>query len=321
MGIFEKIKEWTDVAGITDKSKIYTPFTFLCVFFAIYYNSEPLLKVWLEPDLNDKIAALKLMTEVDAGLWLMNLSNVIFSALGMTAVYAIGQVASAGLWSLGNWANAWISYIANRPKYKLIDDYNVIVNAHDEHVETIKSQKGSIAQYAADIGQRDEELAGFSEKFEKQGTENSTEKAGIIQINEHLRRRLTFIHDYYSYIGTLKRSNESEQNTMIVNENLVDYALNMSSKISLQVSKKSIKTYNIADDHYNSALAKVLAIFSFWQGGKLGSASKEPEPEFIFIADEIDFKQLDSDLNALKQIGVRTASSQSAQTLDLGEYP
>jgi hypothetical protein len=50
MKLIDNLRESLDSSGVTNPSKLYTPFTLFCIYFAIYFKAEILGRIFLASD-------------------------------------------------------------------------------------------------------------------------------------------------------------------------------------------------------------------------------------------------------------------------------
>ncbi len=278
VSILEKIKEITDASGITDKSKIYTPFTAFCFFFAIYYNLDGLVQLFSGTSLKEKLGGVKLLTEHKGVEWLAYLSAVIGSALGMTAVYAFGQVASAGLWSLGNWANAEISYLANKPKYVLVNEHSKLNKLYGQVVIKANGLQTDLNNRIDNFQVRENKLKDKNTKLSETLFESKEEINNLNTLQRNSINKLNFTHAYISTLAAVKDFTKPECDNFITQNSLVDLAMNFLGKFNDTTGN----VIELTDSDYSQELGKLLALYSGWYKGELNAYKS------IDLSDEFD---------------------------------
>ena len=296
----QNLKDIFDNAGVTDKSKIYTPFTTFCVFFALYYNSDTLLHIWLETDLDKKSSALKVMTESGLWAWLGYLSKVVLSALGMTTVYAFGQAIAAGLWSFGHRLNVVLSVMADDKKYKLKTEYDeleVRLEKARSDVEYLKNKvENTLKQFDSQGVQYKRKADDDYKLIEKLHNDFSQFKEGGAA-NE---ARLQFIHSYIESIARYKTFSTLDIRNELFEGTLMDYAIQVAFNIRRELEVGHI--FNIDSNLYSSKFGEILALFSSWQGGSVRANVSTEGYNFTFNIDEKNLNLLSLKLDEASKL-------------------
>ena len=180
MKLLDTIRKQLDSVEATNASKIYTPFTLFCIFFAIYFNADILGSIFLSTKWETKSAALKLLADRSWDIWFLFSFRVISYSLGMLILYGLAQAGAAFVWGLSNWANTALSAYANRSKF------------------IAKSEFENVLQEANTLRQHEKEL------YEKIGEYHNWKPKDIDRLNSELASSKD------SYGALLSKRNENE---------------------------------------------------------------------------------------------------------------
>ena len=127
MKLLDTIREQLDSVEATNASKIYTPFTLFCIFFAIYFNADILGSIFLSTKWETKSAALKLLANRDWEAWFWFSLRVISYSLGMMILYGLAQAGAAFVWGISNWANTTFSAYSNKSNYVAKSEFDKVL--------------------------------------------------------------------------------------------------------------------------------------------------------------------------------------------------
>jgi hypothetical protein len=124
MKLIDNLRESLDSSGVTNPSKLYTPFTLFCVYFAIYFKAEILGRIFLASDWKIIHSALTDLSSPSAIEWFTFASKVAAYSLGMILLYGLAQAGAVLIWGLSNRLNTWISAKAEAGKYVARSELN-----------------------------------------------------------------------------------------------------------------------------------------------------------------------------------------------------
>lgn len=144
MKLLDTIRKQLDSVEATNASKIYTPFTLFCIFFAIYFNADILGSIFLSDKWAIKSAALKTLTDRSWDIWFGFAFRVISYSLGMMVLYGLAQAGAAFVWGVSNWINSGIAKFINSHGYIKRELYNEISNNLRNQVKDYESLYDSI---------------------------------------------------------------------------------------------------------------------------------------------------------------------------------
>jgi hypothetical protein len=117
MKLIDNLRESLDSSGVTNPSKLYTPFTLFCIYFAIYFKAEILGRIFLASDWQIIHSALTDLSSPSAIEWFTFASKVAAYSLGMILLYGLAQVGAVLIWGLSNRLNTWIGAKAEIGEY------------------------------------------------------------------------------------------------------------------------------------------------------------------------------------------------------------
>lgn len=147
MSLIEAARTKLDELEVTNTSKMYTPFTLFCIYFAIYFNADTLGKVFLSNDWVVVKEALEVMVGRTWKEWFLFVLKVVGYSLGMLVVYGAGQASAAFIWGLANWANTNLSVLSNRSKYVAKSDLEEASNRIETLGEHVKDLYQRLNEY------------------------------------------------------------------------------------------------------------------------------------------------------------------------------
>lgn len=147
MKLLDTIRKQLDSVEATNASKLYTPFTLFCMFFAVYFNADILGSIFLSSKWEVKSAALSLLANRGWGEWLAFSLKVISYSIGLMVLYGLAQACAAFIWGISNWANIWLSSISNRTAYVSKVDYHKALEQSDTLRKNEKLLYARIAEY------------------------------------------------------------------------------------------------------------------------------------------------------------------------------
>ncbi len=128
MKLLDTIRKQLDSVEATNASKIYTPFTLFCIFFALYFNADILGSIFLSNKWEIKSVALKSLANRDWIEWLLFSLRVISYSIGLMVLYGLAQAGAAFVWGSSNWANSSIAKLIDSNGYIKRELYNDISN-------------------------------------------------------------------------------------------------------------------------------------------------------------------------------------------------
>ena len=169
MSLIEAARTKLDELEVTNTSKMYTPFTLFCIYFAIYFNADTLGQIFLSNDWKVVESALDTLVGRTWQEWFSFVLKVVGYSLGMLTIYGAGQALAAFVWGLANWANTNVSVISNRSKYIAKADFDIA----SEKIENLRSNEKKLYQQLSeyhtwkpeDIGRLENELAGMKDSY------------------------------------------------------------------------------------------------------------------------------------------------------------
>lgn len=117
MSLLETARKKLDELEVTNTSKMYTPFTIFCIYFAIYFNADTLGEIFLSNNWEVVKGALEAIVDRTWKEWFSFVLKVVGYSLGMLVIYGVGQASAAFIWGIANWANTNLSVLSNRSIY------------------------------------------------------------------------------------------------------------------------------------------------------------------------------------------------------------
>ncbi len=160
----EKVKELLDVSGVTEPSKLYTPFTLFCILFAIYFNADTLGTIFLQDDWTKIEPKLTTLVKRDIFDWASFIFKVFSYSLGLTILYGVFQVLSASIWGASNNMNIWVSRLLNKHSY-------VNRELYEEALKKTEQTQGDMF----DLHKRLDEYKGYAPEDHKELIEHKKE--------------------------------------------------------------------------------------------------------------------------------------------------
>ena len=303
MKLLDTIREQLDSVEATNASKIYTPFTLFCIFFAVYFNADILGSIFLSTKWEIKSAALKTLTDRSWDIWFGFALRVISYSLGMMVLYGLAQAGAAFVWGVSSWANITLSAAANRSKYiekRVYDD--LLEEAHEvkrEKMDFFERLREFGNHKPNDIDELENQVSELTKSVNEQQDDIESKKIHI----EGLEKKM--IHAESNHKESFKK------NTYLVNiTNFLlganegrEYFLNENARRSLTVEKKFLDEHSqkkeeitadmealgifegydwerftfsasfvLNDNKLNETAGKLLAVIEYW---KLGSVEDQ----------------------------------------------
>lgn len=127
MKLLDTIRKQLDSVEATNASKIYTPFTLFCMFFAVYFNADILGSIFLSNKWEIKLAGLKLLANREWIAWFWFSLKVVGYSISLMVLYGLAQASAAFIWGVSNWANTTLSAYANRSNYTAKSEYENVL--------------------------------------------------------------------------------------------------------------------------------------------------------------------------------------------------
>lgn len=169
MKLIDQVRQQLDSVEATNASKIYTPFTLFCVFFAIYFNADILGSIFLSDNWAVKSAALESLADRSWDVWFYFAFRVICYSLGMMIFYGLAQAGAAFVWGMANWANTALSSFANRSKFIAKSEFDRVSQEANTLRQHEKELYSKIAEYHTwepeDINRLSSDLASSQESY------------------------------------------------------------------------------------------------------------------------------------------------------------
>lgn len=190
MKLLDSIRKQLDSVEATNASKIYTPFTLFCIFFAIYFNADILGSIFLSDKWAIKSAALKTLTDRSWDIWFGFAFKVISYSLGMMVMYGLAQAGAAFVWGVSNWINSGIAKFINSHGYIKRELYNEISNNLRNQVKDYESLYDSIKDrqsWSPSVWvEQDETIKTLKEQASNYLKKNIDSEADILMITKEI---------------------------------------------------------------------------------------------------------------------------------------
>ena len=296
MTVFKKIKELTDISGLTDRSKIYTPFTMFCLLFAIFYNLDAIFNIWYSEGKEEKLVSLKMITGVGVGIWIVYLGKVVISALGMTFVYALGQVAAAAIWGLGHNANVNVSALLSDKKYKLRVDYELLDTKHSAAIQARNHWKKEYEDATTRIAKVELKFKDDLQHKETRYSVLEGELADLRNEDSKVNEKLSFLYEYYLAKSKLTQFSNTDVAIYVDTNGLKTQANDLASKLKDLGPTQS--RYPISLLGYTDSIAKVIALFTVF--GEAGVDVSSGAQEFSIDVTKMSSNDITFKLNEIE---------------------
>ncbi len=217
MRAVEEIKEKLDSSGITEPSKLYTPFTMFTVFFILYFNAEVLGSIFLADEWAVRLEALRAVGSRDFLDWSWIVFSVFGSAILMTAAYGLCQAVSALIWGAASRANTEMARLSNKGGYVTVKENNQLkdrINELASNEKKLYERLGSYHKWSPeDIGRLEAEVKEVAAESQHLTTTNT---------------------DLTNNLNTLNKENDGiKQKAILLSNDLDD--LNDDAQVSLKV--------------------------------------------------------------------------------------
>lgn len=183
MSLLETARTKLDELEITNTSKMYTPFTLFCVYFAIYFNADILGQIFLSNDWAVINPALKTLVNRTWQDWFSFVLKVVSYSLGMLVVYGIGQAASALIWSVSNMLNTKAARLADKDGF-------VSKNIHDKTMRETLELKRTHRELHVELSKYKDWRPEDIRQLENENLELNREKQDIYGKNKDLESKL-----------------------------------------------------------------------------------------------------------------------------------
>jgi hypothetical protein len=148
--MLDNIKNAAQSILSTEASKIYTPFSLFCLFFAIYFNATSLGKIFIASEWVHVSEGLAAISDKNWEQWLHQVSKITGYAISLTLIYGLGHLISALVWGALNYGNKSIAVCLDRHRFVLRKDLNSAnqelsqnrdrLNASTAHNESLRTE-------------------------------------------------------------------------------------------------------------------------------------------------------------------------------------
>lgn len=249
---------------LASTSKVYTPFTLFCVFFAIYFNSEVLGQVFLSGKWEIQKEGLKTIGSKGSSEWFYFLFRVFSYGAVATLLYGLAQAISGSFWLLTTKLNIGLACLLDRTGYVSVEVESDLKKRLAEQMGKEKHLYEELEEYSGWSPTNIKELEGKVESLKKQKNDThqkilrlESEIKDVTQNNEDGERslkRAQVIGSYYRGLSAATtdfyRSKEKGIDHIsgyspIVNGSLIDIE-NKASRI-LENSKLGAFSLNLVD--------------------------------------------------------------------------
>lgn len=218
MKLIDNLRKSLDSSGVTSPSKLYTPFTLFCVYFAIYFKAEILGRIFLASDWKIIHSALIDLSSPSAIEWFTFASKVAAYSLGMILLYGLAQAGAVFIWGLSNRLNTWISAKAEAGKYVSRANFEKI----QEKMENLRLDNrklySELASYHTwkpeDIERLEAEIkvkSNLISNYEKEISRNETEAENKKEEMEIIKNKN---NSFENEIGALKNTQKNTQSSI-----------------------------------------------------------------------------------------------------------
>lgn len=190
--MLETFKNKLDSVGVTNPSKLYTPFTLFCIFFSIYLNADLLGQIFLSGMWEVQEPALKAMANRLPTEWFMFIGKVVAYSLVMILIYGLTQALAAFLWGIADWANTSLSAMSNKSKYVSKEEFEKVVADSNELRRKERELYSRIASYHTwkpeDIDLLSNQLKEAQDSYSSMSAKNSENEAKADSLNQELQQ-------------------------------------------------------------------------------------------------------------------------------------
>jgi hypothetical protein len=230
MKLIDNLRESLDSSGVTNPSKLYTPFTLFCVYFAIYFKAEILGRIFLASDWNVIHSALTDLSSPSVIEWFTFAGKVAAYSLGMILLYGLAQAGAVLIWGFSNRLNTWIGAKAEAGKYISRSDFD----CSQKKIEELRiDNKNLFTQLASYHTWKPEDIQRLEQELQSSKDSYSATLEKQLKLEEENKK--------------LSREKSENSGKLIY---LEDQLKNLED-ISSRIKASNRATYNLHDTLYN----------------------------------------------------------------------
>ncbi|MBQ0727966.1 MAG: hypothetical protein KBT77_11525 [Thalassolituus oleivorans] len=237
MKFIDDLRTSLDSSGVTNPSKLYTPFTLFCIYFAIYFKAEILGRIFLASDWNVIHSALTDLSSPSVIEWFTFASKVAAYSLGMILLYGLAQIMAASIWGVSNLLNSIAAAKIEKGSYI---HHSIIEKEQQKLQEAYKREKelsATIESYHEWTPERVSKLFNENKNLKDKVRKIEQEKGHLLDHNNKLSESNEAIAQESANTQNLLTSKKSEydnlQKKMITVSSQCNYHEGRSQTLSL----------------------------------------------------------------------------------------